>query len=74
MSWRVWTPVGTRHKKDVDPRKKYGFFIERHIEDVKQGQKVAPDLVESIVRPTDPVKEWLQRILVNTSQFRPKNH
>ena len=35
------------------------FVIEKYIEDVKQDKKVVPDLLESIIRPTDAVKEEL---------------
>ena len=31
-----------------------------------------PDLLESIMRPTDPVKEELRPILFKTNQFRPE--
>ena len=46
-------------QKEVDPKIKYSFVtsVEKHIEDVQQGQKIVPDLLESIMRPTDPVKE-----------------
>ena len=37
-------------------RKKHVFVIEKYVEDVKQDQKIAPGLVESIMRPTDHVK------------------
>ena len=47
---------GYTHKQEVDP-KKNTLFIEQHIEDVKQDQKTVPDLLESTMRPTDPVKE-----------------
>ena len=33
--------------------------MEKHIEDAKQDEKHVPDLLESIMRPTDPVKEEL---------------
>ena len=46
--------------------------MEKHIEDVKQDQKIVPDLLESIMRPTDPAKEELQRILFKMGKFRPK--
>ena len=46
--------------------------METYIQDVKQGQKVAPDFVESIVKPTDPVKEELCIILLKMNHFRPK--
>ena len=44
--------------------------MEKYIEDVNQRQKVDTDLSESIMRPTDPVKEELRRILMKMSQFR----
>ena len=48
--------------------------MEKYIEDVKQGQKVAPDLVESIIRPADPVKEALRLILFKLSHnLAPKS-
>ena len=65
--WQCW--VHTR-KKEVGPKKKNFFVIEAHIEDVKQGQKVDPALVESIIRPTSLVKEKLQRTSSKMSQFR----
>ena len=46
--------------------------MEKSVKDVKQGQKVDLDLVESIIRPTCLVKEELLRILMKTSQFRTK--
>ena len=58
--------------QQVDPKKKVFLVIEKHIEDVKQGEKDAPDLLESMMRPTDPAKEELQRILFKMGQFRPK--
>ena len=45
-------------------------MLEKYVEDVKQDQKNVPDLVESIMRPTDPVKEYLHRILFKVSQSR----
>ena len=44
----------------------------KHIEDVKQGQEVVPDLLEWIIRPTDPVKEELRRKTMKMNQFRPE--
>ena len=56
----------------VDPKKKILFVIEKYMEDVKQEEKDAPDLLESIIRPTCLVKEELRPILFKLSQFRPK--
>ena len=59
-------------KKEVVPRKRYFFVIEKYIEDVKQEEKDVPDLVELIMRSTDPVKDELRRILFKMSQHRPE--
>ena len=57
MGWRGWANVAT-HKKEVDLKKKTLFCYRKHIEDVEQDQKTVPDLLESIMRPTDPVKSY----------------
>ena len=44
--------------------------MEKYVEDVKQGEKDVPDLHESIMRPTDPVKEELRENLMKMVQFR----
>ena len=46
--------------------------MEKHVEDAKQKEKDVPDLVESIMRPLDPVKEELRPNLMNMCQFRPE--
>ena len=38
-------------------RKRRVFVIEKYVEDTKQKQKDVPDLLESIMRPTDPVNK-----------------
>ena len=58
--------------QQVDPKKKTLFVLERYVEDVKQAEKHVPDLLETIMRPTDPVKEELRRNLRKMIQFRPK--
>ena len=63
---------GIHTQEQVDPKKMTLFVIEKYIEDVKQEEKDIPDLLESILRATDPVKEELQRILSQMGQFRPK--
>ena len=65
---------GLAHKKEVVPKKKTLFYVlvEKYIEDVKEEEKDVPDHVESIIRPTDPVKEELRRIFFKMSQYRPK--
>ena len=60
------------HKKQVDPNEKIFFCCRKHIGNAKQGQKLALDLVESIMRPTDPTNEELRRILIKMNQFAPK--
>ena len=64
------TAGGHTHIKKLSLGKRLFFVIEKYVEDVKQGQKVAPDLVESIMRPTDIVKEQLQRKTQKMHQFR----
>ena len=46
--------------------------MEKYNEDARQDEKHAPDLLESIMRPTDPVKEELRPNLFKTIQFGPK--
>ena len=53
-------------------RKRHFFVKEKYIEDVRQEEKDVPDLLESIMRPTDPVKEELRRILFKMSQYKTK--
>ena len=53
-------------------RKSYVFVIEKYVRDVKQDERDVPDLLESIMRPTDPVKEELRRNLRKMIQFSPK--
>ena len=53
-------------------RKKHVFLIEKYIEDARQDEKHVPDLLESIMRPTDPVKEELRQKLSKIDQFGSK--
>ena len=53
-------------------RKRHVFLIEKYIEDARQDEKYVPDLLESITRPTDPVKEELRRNLMKMRQFGSK--
>ena len=46
--------------------------MEKYIEDARQEEKDVPDLLEAIMRPTDPVKEELRQNLCKMIQFRPK--
>ena len=66
MVWRGWTPGDDTYKK-----KRMFFVKEKFIRDIKQGQQVVPDLLESIMKPTRPVKGELRRKTMNMNQFRP---
>ena len=58
--------------QQIDPKKKHFFVIEKYVEDVKQGEKHVPDLLEGIMKAPGLVKDELRRILCKMSQFRPK--
>ena len=59
MGWRGLTTGARSHEKKLYPRKRHFFVMEKYIEDVRQEEKHVPDLLEAIMRPTDPVKEEL---------------
>ena len=63
---------GYAHKRKLDQRKTYVFLIEKYIEDVRQDEKRVPYLLESIMRPTDPVKAELRQKLFKIDQFDPR--
>ena len=65
-------PVCTHTEKQKTISKRHVFLIEKYIEDVRQDEKHVLDLLESIMRPTDPVKEELRRILIKLTQIRSK--
>ena len=46
--------------------------MEKYIEDLRQDEKHVPDLLEAIMRPTDPVKEELRQKLSKIDQFESK--
>ena len=46
--------------------------MEKCFEDVRQDEKHVPDLLESIMRPTDPVKEVLRQKLSKMTQIGSK--
>ena len=69
---RVQKGVGEGGQRGLSRGKIHFFIVEKHVEDVKQNEKNVPDLVESIMRPADPVKEELRKILMKTTQFRFK--
>ena len=47
-----------------------GRTPEKYVRDVKQDRTVTPDLLESIMKPTDPIKEELRNILSKMKQVR----
>ena len=47
--------------------------MEKYIEGAKQEEKHVLDLLEAIMRPTDPVKEELRPILFKMRQLGPKS-
>ena len=46
--------------------------MEKCFEEARQDEKHVPDLLESIMRPTDPVKEELRQKLFKIIQFESK--
>ena len=46
--------------------------MEKCFEDVRQDEKHVPDLLESIMRPKDPVKDELRQKLFKIDQFESK--
>ena len=53
-------------------RKRHFFLIEKYIEDARQDEQHVPDLLESIIRPTDPVKDELRQKLFKIVRFGSK--
>ena len=51
--------MGLDTKRKLYPRNNNFFVMEKYIEDARQKEKDVPDLLEAIMRPTDPVKEEL---------------
>ena len=64
--------MGRDTKRKLYPRKRHFFVMEKYIEDARQEEKDIPDLLEAIMRPTDPVNEELRPNLFKMTQFRPK--
>ena len=64
--------LGRDTKRKLYLRKIHVFVIEKYIEDARQEEKDVPDLLEAIMRPTDPVKEELRQNLFKMSQSRPE--
>ena len=46
--------------------------MDKYNEDARQDEKHVPDLLEAIMRPTDPVKDELRQKLFKISQFGSK--
>ena len=65
-------PVCTHTKKHKTISKRYVFLIEKYVEDVRQDEKHVPDLLEAIIRPTDPVKEELRQKMFKITQIMSK--
>ena len=64
----MWALCSTK----LNLRKRHFFLIEKYIEDARQDEKHVPDLLESIMRPTDPVKDELRQKLFKIDQFGSK--
>ena len=48
--------VSSHGPKKLILRRRHFSVIEKYVEDVKQDEKSVPDLLESIMRPTDSIK------------------
>ena len=46
--------------------------MEKYFEDARQDEKHVPDLLESTMRPTDPVKDELRQKLFKMNQIQSK--
>ena len=64
--------MGGDTKRKLYLRKRHFFVIEKYIEDAKQDEKHVPDLLEAIMKPTDPVKEELRQKLFKITQVGSK--
>ena len=53
----------TKTQKTIS--KRHFFLMEKCFEDARQDEKHVPDLLEAIMRPTDPVKEELAKVVQN---------
>ena len=72
MGWRGQSAVARETKRKMTLRKNNFFVIEieKYIEDIKQDEKHVSGPLESIMRPTDPVKEELRPIVFKMNQVR----
>ena len=62
--WSEWTPVGHRvaseedtYKKKLSLNKKHFSVIESHVRSIMQDEKNALNLLELMMKPTDPAEE-----------------
>ena len=69
MDLREWNRFVSTRKKHLNPTGKnkntYVFLIDKYFEDARQEEKHVLDLLEAIMRPTDPMKKsygqfWLK--------------
>ena len=60
------------HKKQKIISNIHFFLMERYFEDVRQDEKHVLDLLESIMRPTVPVKDELRQKLFKVDKFGTK--
>ena len=74
MGWRGLPAMGRTTQRKLYPRKINVFLIEKYIEDAKQDEKHVPNLLEAIMRPTDPVKDELEPIFVQNDLIWTQNH
>ena len=65
-------PVCTHTKKLKTISKRHFFLIEKCFENLRQDEKHVPDLLESMMRPTDPVKEELRQKSFKIDKFESK--
>ena len=57
--------------KEVVPKKNtvFCYYNKKYVEDVKQNEKDAPDLLELLMRPSGTIKEKVRRILCKLREF-----
>ena len=67
-----WASGDGDTKRKLYLGKRHFFVIEKCVEDVKEDEKHVPDLLEAIMRPTDPIKEELRPVLSKLHQFIPE--
>ena len=72
MGWRGLPAMGRTPKRKLYLRRGNFFVIGRYIVDLRQDEKHVPDLLDSIIQPTDPVKEELRQKLSKIDQFGSK--